>query len=184
MACTPTSSDPDETEIDEESISTTEENTNEQPDSFDENCFEDNFSEFKVNEELIFEILSEDGILENTQESFAETFALIYEEGAIGYSELSPENSENLSFINDNNALFFDLGGCCEVMLLNDEELTENQIAFIKLFPELAETGYMNGTQASEILSNMPAEEFEGRIHDLAVVYFAFTLFRDHYDWT
>jgi hypothetical protein len=67
--------------------------------------------------------------------------------------------------------------------MLLDEEWTENQAAFIELYPELSESGYMNTEAAVEILGKMSDEEFEGRVHDLAMVYLTFTLFRDHHSW-
>ncbi|MCG8573519.1 MAG: hypothetical protein MI810_01425 [Flavobacteriales bacterium] len=167
---------------------TTEEETDESTEqTIDEttspaDCFANYTSAFTANEDLMFEILNEEGLMENTRTSFIEIFGLIYQEGAIGEYQLSVEDSESLEFINENNMLFVDLGSCCESMLL-DEEWTENQAAFIELYPELSESGYMNTEAAVEILGKMSDEEFEGRVHDLAMVYLTFTLFRDHHSW-
>ena len=167
---------------------TTEEETDESTEqTIDEttspaDCFANYTSAFTANEDLMFEILNEEGLMENTRTSFIEIFGLIYQEGAIGEYQLSVEDSESLEFINENNMLFVDLGSCCESML-SDEEWTENQAAFIELYPELSESGYMNTEAAVEILGKMSDEEFEGRVHDLAMVYLTFTLFRDHHSW-
>jgi len=142
-------------------------------------CLTSELSNYYSKEDLILELLEDEGIIDDSKESYALLCTKMFSEN-IGHFEISEDDRKTLDFM-DTFGPHASISQCAE-LAKSDSALTQNQVQYYNWFYDSAISGSMDTDALSEIINNMTEEEFNGaEIRNTTLFFCGQEIIRNHF---